>query len=168
MLLPATLTSAALLGFASASFSSNLNYASPSRRHERLGIDTTVVERRSWKRGNIAYEPSELKFTHGVASGDPWPESVILWTRVAPTDKSSDSLASVNGTAPLYSHETEAFVETDPNPICVDWKVWKHGKCGSGKPISDGRAYTTSDIDYTIKVRLAISTWEGNTNINTD
>ena len=27
-------------------------------------------------------------FRHGVASGDPWPHSVVLWTRVTPTAES--------------------------------------------------------------------------------
>lgn len=140
-----------LLEGAAASFDGNLNYASPSRRHDRLGIDVAHVERRSWKRDNIAYEPSELSFTHGIASGDPWPESVILWTRVAPTKEASDSTAPVNGTAPLYNHDNGQFITADPNPICVEWGVFEDEKCD--KAVSSGRAYTTSDIDYTIKVR---------------
>ena len=147
------LTGAALLGCATATFSGNHNYASPSRRHARLGIDTSLVERRSWKRENIAYEPSELSFTHGVASGDPWPESVVLWTRVAPSNKSEDSTAPVDGTAPLWNHATEEYVEADPNPICVDWKVFSRGaKNETGAVVTSGRTHTTSDIDYTVKV----------------
>lgn len=147
------LTGAALLGSAAASFSGNINYASPSRRHARLGIDTSLVERRSWKRDNIAYEPSELSFTHGVASGDPWPDSVVLWTRVAPSNESEDSTAPIDGTAPLWSHEKEEFVEADPNPICVDWKVFQKGSRNETGPIvASGQTHTTSDIDYTVKV----------------
>ncbi|RBR10474.1 uncharacterized protein FIESC28_09469 [Fusarium coffeatum] len=132
-----------------AEFDGNLNYASPSRRHARLGIDVPLVKRRSMKRGNTPYEASQLNFTHGVASGDPWPESVILWTRVAPSLKSDPSNKTVDGTAGLYSHETEKYIKADSHPICVDWEV----KPSDGeKVVSSGRAYTTSDIDYTIKV----------------
>ncbi|KAI1052506.1 hypothetical protein LB507_007704 [Fusarium sp. FIESC RH6] len=132
-----------------AEFDGNLNYASPSRRHARLGINVPLVKRRSMKRGNIPYEASQLNFTHGVASGDPWPESVILWTRVAPSLKSDSSNKTVDGTAGLYSHETKKYINADPNPICVDWEV----KSSDGENVvSSGRAYTTSDIDYTIKV----------------
>lgn len=149
-----------------ASFDGNLNYDSPSRRHERLGIDVPKVERRSLKRDNVALDPSELSFTHGIASGDPWPQSVILWTRVAPSDKSEDSTKPVDGTSPLYSHETDEWVEADPNPICVEWKVYEAHKGpeapgGHGpdktrcKVAASGRAYTTSDIDYTVKVSSA-------------
>ncbi|CAG7559164.1 unnamed protein product [Fusarium equiseti] len=132
-----------------AEFDGNLNYASPSRRHARLGIDVPLVKRRSMKRGNTPYAASQLNFTHGVASGDPWPESVILWTRVAPSLKSDSSNKTVGGTVGLYSHETEKYIKADPNPICVDWEV---RPSGGENVVSSGRAYTTSDIDYTIKV----------------
>lgn len=134
-----------------AEFDGNLNYASPSRRHDRLGMNVPLIKRRSLKRGNTPYQASELNFTHGVASGDPWPESVILWTRVAPSSQSSLSNATVNGTAGLYSHETQKYIKADPHPICVDWKVFRSPD--DEKSVATGRAYTTSDIDYTVKVR---------------
>lgn len=139
---------------AQASFEGNLNYASPSRRHQGLGVDVRIVERRSWKRGNVAHDPSELSFTHGVASGDPWPDSVILWTRVAPSNESDASDVTVTGTAPLWNHETEKYIKADPNPICLEWKVMK-SKCTNktDNAVATGKAYTTSDIDYTVKVR---------------
>ncbi|TPX12916.1 uncharacterized protein E0L32_006796 [Thyridium curvatum] len=143
-----------LAATAAASFEGNLNYESPSRRHAGLGIDVPLVQRRSWKRGNVAYKPEELSFTHGVASGDPWPESVILWTRIAPSNGSDASEVTVKGTSALYNHETEKYVKADPNPICLDWKVFK-SKCGNGtqEVITSGKAYTTSDIDYTVEAK---------------
>lgn len=138
------------LGTASASFEGNVNFASPSRQHAQLGVDVASIERRSWKRGNTAFDPSDLSFTHGVASGDPWPDSVILWTRVAPSKDSEDSTAPVNGTETMYSHGTEKFIEADANPVCVGWKVFQHGK--PDVVASQGTAYTTADIDYTVKV----------------
>lgn len=140
------LCSCSLVG---ASFDSNLNYASPSRRHASLGIDVPLVRQRSFKRGSVAYRAEELNFTHGVASGDPWPNSVILWTRVAPTTDSDRSNVTVEGTVQVYSHETEKYIKADPNPICVEWKVFLPG---NASVVSTGQAYTTSDIDYTVKV----------------
>ena len=142
-----------LAATASAAFEGNLNYNSPSRRHDRLGIDISLVTRRSWKRGNVAYDPSELAFTHGVASGDPWADSVILWTRIAPSNESDESNVTVEGTVPLYDHETERYIKADANPICLEWKVFK-SKCANSTNniVSQGKAYTTSDIDYTVKV----------------
>jgi alkaline phosphatase D len=144
-----------LVGSVSASFDGNLNYDSPSTRHDILGIDVELVERRSLKRGNVAYQPSQLNFTHGIASGDPWPESVILWTRVAPTSDSDSSEVTVDGTAGLYSHETEQYVKADSHPICVEWKVFQGKSADSPLQwvVAKGKAYTTSDIDYTVKVR---------------
>ncbi|KAF4465773.1 alkaline phosphatase [Fusarium albosuccineum] len=135
-----------------ASFDGNINYASPSRRHSQLGVDVERIKRRSWKRGNVAFSPEDVKFTHGVASGDPWPTSVILWTRIAPRNESEDSTAPLDGTEPLYSHETKKFIDADPNPICLHWKVFPLGANDSQAVVSSGKAYTTADIDYTVKV----------------
>ncbi|KAI0176326.1 PhoD-like phosphatase-domain-containing protein [Hypoxylon sp. FL1284] len=132
-----------------ANFDGNLNYASPSRRHSGLGIDVPHVSRRSLKRGAVAYEADELDFTHGVASGDPYPDSVILWTRAAPSTASDASNVTVEGPVPLYSHDTETYIKADPSPICVAWTV---SPSGSQDVVSSGEAYTTSDIDYTVKV----------------
>ncbi|KAL8783705.1 MAG: hypothetical protein Q9213_004444 [Squamulea squamosa] len=153
MYLLATIGLAALLALPIVAFyDGNLNYNSPSRRHSNLGIDVPLVSRRSSKRGTIAYKPSELNFTHGVASGDPYPNSVILWTRVAPSLASSNSNVTVQGPVPLYNHDTETYIKADPNPICVDWKIRQGARNSTGVSVSSGRAYTTSDIDYTVKV----------------
>jgi alkaline phosphatase D len=135
-----------------ASFDDNINYGSPSRRHTQFGINVPRVQRRSWKRGNVAFKPEDLKFTHGIASGDPWPNSVILWTRIAPSNASTDNIAPIDGTEPLYSHETKKFIEKDPNPICLHWEVFEYGKNDSKSVVTNGAAYTTADIDYTVKV----------------
>lgn len=73
-----------------ASWTKNLNYRSPSEHHPFMGIAIHKVVRRS----NLAarFDPGQLNFTHGVASGDPYPNSVILWTRCSPVyddDKSN-------------------------------------------------------------------------------
>ncbi|GAW21682.1 hypothetical protein ANO14919_112060 [Xylariales sp. No.14919] len=135
-----------------ASFDGNLNYVSPSRRHPSLGIDVPHVSRRSLKRGNIAYDAEDLAFTHGVASGDPYSDSIILWTRVAPSSASDASNVTVEGPVPLYNHDTQVYIEADPSPICVDWAVYPQGGVNGSTIIASGTVYTTSDIDYTVKV----------------
>jgi alkaline phosphatase D len=151
-----TIAGAAFLAsLASASFDGNLNYDSPSRRHVNLGIDVPKVAKRAWKRDAVAYAAEELNFTHGVASGDPWPDSVILWTRVAPGLDSDRSNVTVEGTVDLYNHETEKYIQASANPICVEWKVYQSSDVQNGTDVvSQGKAYTTSDIDYTVKVKL--------------
>lgn len=137
---------------ARARFEGNINYLSPSTRHPSLGIDVNLVQRRSWKRDSVDLDPSQLAFTHGVASGDPFPHSVILWTRVAPSNESDGGEATINGTEPLYSHETHKFVNASPNPICVQWSLFTTEGDASEAIVASGEATTSSDIDYTVKV----------------
>ena len=141
-----------------ASFDGNLNYDSPSRRHPNLGISIPIVSRRSYKRDAIAYQPSQLNFTHGVASGDPYPDSVIIWTRIAPSFVSSNSNVTVQGPVPLYNHDTEIYIQADANPICVSWKLMPAAG-NSTTSVASGAAYTTGDIDYTVKVSNSLFQW---------
>lgn len=64
----------------------NINYRSPSILHPGLGIDVPKVAKRTVPeaRQSSYYDANELNFTHGVAPGDPYPNSVILWTRISP------------------------------------------------------------------------------------
>lgn len=130
-----------------ASWTKNLNYRSPSEHHPGLGISIHKVNKRNVP--GTQYSASQLNFTHGVASGDPYSDSVILWTRVAPMVKSVDSNTTVSGYVPLYNHGPVQDISTAP--ICVQFKVartsdFKHVE-------SSGTAYTSSDVDYTVKVR---------------
>lgn len=136
---------------ASASYSGNLNYRSPSLRHSGMGVNIDILQSRSLtKRDEPPSDPKQLRFTHGVASGDPYADSVILWTRVAPSMKSDDSNKTVSGNVGLYNHDTEPYITASPHPICVEYKVFAEENCG--KVVYEGQAYTTSDIDYTVKV----------------
>ncbi len=66
------------------------------------------------------------------------------------------SNVTVEGTVPYFSHETERYIKASKSPICVEWKVFPDLNTAH-KPVSHGKAYTTSDIDYTIKVRVGCS-----------
>jgi alkaline phosphatase D len=136
------------VGVSHASWAKNLNYRSPSEHHPGLGIAIHKVVKRSDPAQ--AWDASQLNFTHGVASGDPYPDSVILWTRAAPTSDNDRSNVTVSGDAPLYNHDTDVYVKASAHPMCVDWKV-ATDKCFS-HVVSSGQAYTSSDIDWTIKV----------------
>lgn len=81
---------------------------------------------------------------------DPYPNSVILWTRIAPQEDNDKSNVTVSGFVPLYNHETEKYVKASSAPICVNWKISKSKNLRN--PCDEGTAYTTSDIDYTVKV----------------
>jgi alkaline phosphatase D len=133
---------------ASASWTKNLNYRSPSEHHPSLGISIRKVV----KRNDIQspWDPAKLNFTHGVASGDPYPNSVILWTRVGPQSDNDKSNMTVSGYVPLFDHDNEKYVSVSKAPVCVEYKV------SSDREFTDvcdsGKVYTSSDVDYTVKV----------------
>jgi alkaline phosphatase D len=57
---------------------------------------------------------------------------------------------TVTGNVAFYNHETEKYINASPNPICVDYKVGTDSNFSS--VVDHGTAYTTSDIDFTVKV----------------
>ncbi|KAF2033950.1 phosphodiesterase/alkaline phosphatase D precursor [Setomelanomma holmii] len=137
-----------LVSVASASWSKNLNYRSPSEHHPSLGISIHRVVKRNDPASS--YDPVKLNFTHGVASGDPYPNSVILWTRVAPENDNSNSSLSVTGYAPLFDHDNEKYVKVSKSPICVEYKVAQDKSLS--QVVDSGTVFTSSDVDFTIKI----------------
>lgn len=129
-----------------ASFHRNLAYTSPSRRHPDLAVPIDHVTKR--QSGDL-FAPSELNFTHGVASGDPYADSVILWTRLAPSANNTASEVVPGGVVPIYDDaEAEA---PSTKAACVEFKIATDELLSN--VIDQGLAYTTSDVDYTVKVR---------------
>ncbi|KAL8718576.1 MAG: hypothetical protein Q9225_004306 [Loekoesia sp. 1 TL-2023] len=150
------LTFFACVGVAAASYANNLNYRSPSHNHPGLGLSIHKVNKRN--AGSAPYPASQLNFTHGVASGDPYPNSVILWTRCAPASDNVKSNTTVSGYVPLYNpvpvygaaNETGA---PSTNPICLTYKVATDKSFAS--TADSGTVYTSSDTDYTVKVEAS-------------
>ncbi|KAK5069213.1 hypothetical protein LTR64_008633 [Lithohypha guttulata] len=124
-----------LVAAVTAKWSSNLNYRSPSEHHPFLGIAIHKVVKRTVDA--TSFNPSQLNFTHGVASGDPYPDSVIL-------------VLTVTGLVPLFNHDTSEYVAVSTAPVCVNWQISTSPAMSS--PVNQGTVYTSSDIDYTIKV----------------
>lgn len=73
---------------------------------------------------------------------------------MAPTMESDPSNITVEGIADYFSHETEKYIKMSKSPICIEWQISTIPddlfSCES--VTAKGRAYTTSDIDYTVKV----------------
>ncbi len=69
-----------------------------------------------------------INFIHGVASGDPLPDSVIIWTRVTP----------------------DAALPGESVPI--SFGVFEDEALE--KPVKYGQGYATADRDYTVKVNI--------------
>lgn len=75
-----------LLAGALADWAGNINYGSPSYLHN-LGISIPKIRKR--QAGASYMDPRRVNFTHDVASGDPYADSVILW--VSSTVKATTS-----------------------------------------------------------------------------
>lgn len=150
------LQSVVLLGLlvdtAFAGYAQNLNFRSPSHVHPDLGISIPKVAKRNADPA-ATFDAKSLSFTHGVASGDPYPHSVILWTRCAPENDNVDDDSPVEGTAGLYNPVPIQDGHSTPpssSPVCLKYKV---SEDKDFKKIADrGTVFTSSDVDYTVKV----------------
>lgn len=74
---------------------------------------------------NLDIDPCLLPFYHGVASGDPLTDKVILWTRVTPVNLGAD-------------------------PVTVQWKIATDTTMTN--IVNSGTFITNQDRDYTVKV----------------
>lgn len=99
------------------------------------------------------FKDTQLNFTHGVASGDPYSDSVILWTRLAPSLASDTSNVTVSGYVPLYDHETDRYIKHSNHRVCLEWRITSDANLT--RVVDDGIVYTTSEIDFTVKVMTA-------------
>lgn len=86
-----------------------------------LGIFTSLIGQ------TVTFNPALAPFYHGVASGDPLSDRVIIWTRITPTDMTSDV-------------EVEYFVSEDTAFTTLT---------------ASGRFTTNSTRDYTVKIDVA-------------
>lgn len=147
-------TLVAFAGVTFASYANNLNYRSPSYNHPGLGVSIHKINKRH--AGAPPDHPSGFNFTHGVASGDPYPNSVILWTRCAPIQDDVNDNSTVTGDVPLYNpvlihkQENEKPPPASTAPVCLKYKVAKDKALTN--VVDSGTAYTSSDVDYTLKV----------------
>jgi alkaline phosphatase D len=67
--------------------------------------------------------------------GDPFHDSILLWTRAVPT-------VLVHGSTPVPDQSV---------PVCVSFKVFT-SPTFYGHPVSSGEAFTSYDVDFTVKV----------------
>ncbi|PPR03538.1 hypothetical protein CVT24_007024 [Panaeolus cyanescens] len=136
-------------------FDRNLAYSSPFADSPQLAHNTRALHEHTLRRRQtidaagfsddhyVTFYGSKLgnspfiwaggvNFTHSVASGDPYDTTVLLWTRAVPT--------SPSGAEPDQSV-----------PVCVAYEVSKESSF-SGHPVDSGEAFTSYDVDFTVKV----------------
>lgn len=80
--------------------------------------------------GRDAYQ-GKVTFPYGVAAGDPYDDSAILWTHPVPADN------------------------TTKDPVCLQYQVSKSQDFSQGNIVDYGYAWTTSDVDYSYKVETS-------------
>lgn len=69
---------------------------------------------------------------------------------MGPTSDNDASNVTVSGYVPLYNHDTAQYVAVSTAPVCVDYAVAADEALA--QVVTSGTAYTSSDIDYTVKV----------------
>ncbi len=78
--------------------------------------------------GRDAYK-GKVSFPYGVAAGDPYPDSAILWTHPVPADNSTNL------------------------PVCLRYQTsTSKNDWSSSSVVDDSYAWTTSEVDYSYKV----------------
>ncbi len=85
---------------------------------------------KTWANAKFAQNPFQL----GVASGDPWPDGFVIWTRIAPYP------VSVDGGMPNQAVDVQWEVATD---------------AGFKKIVKSGTAQAHPDLHHTVHVEVA-------------
>ncbi|KAI8841425.1 PhoD-like phosphatase-domain-containing protein [Chytriomyces cf. hyalinus JEL632] len=105
---------------------------------------------RQWTRSQVAFnvsgevgstdsEQSNLQFNHGVASGDPLHDSVILWTKV---------------TAPQTTGSVYVKFAVSSNGKLPDSSLPGSPPTAIGEPLITGAVLTGPEVDFTIKLDI--------------
>jgi len=109
----------------------------------------------------------EVSFDHGVASGDPLSDSLILWTRVTPVDATATSIkvqwqAATDPNFNNISHDGETLISaTSDFTLKVDLQgldanttyYYRFISNGKASPVGTGKTLPTGSID---KVKFAV------------
>ncbi|KAJ3937067.1 MAG: PhoD-like phosphatase-domain-containing protein [Lentinula lateritia] len=139
----------------------NLAYGSPFSGHTQSAIDTREIAKRhiaharrqtstedaspfvdkhypTFYGGDFSNSPTiwkgGLNFTHSGTLGDPFNTSVLLWTRAVPVSPSN--------TTQLPDQSV---------PACLSFAIYTSLDL-EGEPIDTGEAFTSYDVDWTLKV----------------
>ncbi|TMO06587.1 alkaline phosphatase D family protein [Pseudoalteromonas sp. S558] len=108
-----------------------------------------------------------VSFDHGVASGDPLNDSLIIWTRVTPKDTTTNSLkvqwqVALDPQFTTISHDGEAQISSATDfTLKVDLQglrpntayYYRFNAHGKTSPVGQGKTLPIGDID---KVKLAV------------
>ena len=99
-----------------------------------LGGAALAATQPMFRRDPATAQPAPGPFGHGIASGDPWPDRVVLWTRVTPSAEATPG----SGLGA---------------PTSVTWQVAEDP--GFTHVVSSGEVTTDAAADHTVKVDAA-------------
>ena len=126
-------------------FSTNLNYRSPSLHPRLQGLEISLggvhdrvnKERRLRKRDASPLYTGNLTFPYGVASGDPYNNSAIIWTLA----QKYDAFGQFGG-------------DSYP-PVCLEWQVSTSPNFTRSILVNNGQVQTTYVLLYALVLRKA-------------
>ena len=95
-----------------------------------------VALRAPWVADATAPAATASPFTLGVASGDPTPDGVVLWTRLAPDPLAPDGRGGM-----------------PPRPVLVEWEV--AADAGFRAPLARGSAVARAEDAHAVHVEVA-------------
>lgn len=87
-------------------------------------------------------------FLHGVASGDPLQDRVVLWTRITPDAAMVDALSRLERAAGSSSEAREQL--TQAKKVVLQWEVARDRHFR--QVVARGAAHALAERDYTVKV----------------
>ncbi|MBL0726164.1 alkaline phosphatase [Piscinibacter sp. HJYY11] len=124
--------------------------AHPNRRDfiRTVAASTIVVGSAT---GLSGCEGGLFDFLHGVASGDPLQDRVMLWTRITPDAAMLDALARLEREARSDSRARDQLAEA--KNVQVQWEVASDSHFR--QVVARGKAHATAERDYTVKVDAA-------------
>lgn len=106
----------------------SLRYAKGGHAADQLVIDYNSTKGID---GQDSYQ-GQISFPYGVASGDPYDDSAILWTHPSPAD---DNITE---------------------PVCLRYQTSRvNGSWSKENLVDSSYAWTTSDVDYSFKVETS-------------
>lgn len=115
--------------------------------NRRLFLSSLTIALADSLPGQQTTKFSSNPFKLGIASGDPLPDGVVLWTRLV--DDALTSLPTTEGMKGIGKVITKAAVRV---PISVDWRVATDDKMKN--VVKKGKAVAASDLAHSVHVEV--------------
>ena len=114
--------------------------------------NATVARTGAWRTGDgfVTYAPG---FSSGVASGDPLPGQIMLWTRFSHPADAASLKAATDPTNTAYAYNTVR--PAGYLPVNVSW--WLGASASGASPMLSGVYTTDGSRDWSVKLDVSYS-----------